>query len=250
MGTDDGDLVEASHPEPTRGQPSEGPLSPSDGGPRDLVTYYRRRAAEYDEVYNKPERQVDIALLGSRLAHLLSGRRVLEVAAGTGYWTAFYAQVVELVTATDINSSVLDIARDRRAWPGTVTFHYADAFDLDSVPGTFDAAFVGFLWSHISLSTLDAFLLGLSQRLEPSALVVLADNRYVEGSNHPITRRDAGGNTYQHRRLADGSSWEVLKNFPAFNELAARLSRFGSEVAVEELTYYWLASFRTPSTGT
>jgi hypothetical protein len=80
--------------------------------------------------------------------------------------------------------------------------------------------------------------------------VVLADNRYVEGSNHPITRRDAEGNTYQHRQLADGSSWEVLKNFPTLNELAARLSRFGSEVAVEQLTYYWLPSFRTPSTGT
>jgi demethylmenaquinone methyltransferase/2-methoxy-6-polyprenyl-1,4-benzoquinol methylase len=128
--------VVASHAERAGGQASEGRRSSSDEGPRDLVTYYRLRASEYDEVYDKPERQVDIALLGSSLAHLLSLRRVLEVAAGTCYWTAFYAQDVELVTATDINSSVLDIARDRRAWPGTVRFRYGDAFDLDSVRGT------------------------------------------------------------------------------------------------------------------
>jgi demethylmenaquinone methyltransferase/2-methoxy-6-polyprenyl-1,4-benzoquinol methylase len=67
------------------------------------------------------------------------------------------------------------------------------------------------------------------------------DNRYVQGSSTPISRKDAEGNTYQARRLADGSSHEVLKNFPSARELRARL---GEEVRYVEYQYYWLASYR------
>jgi predicted methyltransferase len=49
--------------------------------------YYAQRAAEYDAVYAKPERQHDLARLKELLPPLVAGRRVLELAAGTGYWT-------------------------------------------------------------------------------------------------------------------------------------------------------------------
>ena len=45
--------------------------------------------------------------------------------------------------------------------------------------------------------------------------MVFFDNCYVEGSSTPLSRTDAAGNTYQSRRLDDGSTHEVLKNFPA-----------------------------------
>ncbi len=66
------------------------------------------------------------------------------------------------------------------------------------------------------------------------------DNRYVPGSSHSVTRSDADGNTYQLRHLADGSTWEVIKNFPAPGEIRARLNELG-QVAVTELRYYWIA---------
>lgn len=37
-------------------------------------------------------------------------------------------------------------------------------------------------------------------------------------SNHPIHRRDADGNTCQPRTLDDGSTHEVVKNFPTRDE--------------------------------
>jgi len=77
--------------------------------------------------------------------------------------------------------------------------------------------------------------------LVPGSLAVFVDNRLVPGSVHPVARRDAHGNTYQRRQLADGSSWDVLKNFPEPDEMRARLSRFGQSVEVEELDNYWLA---------
>ena len=67
------------------------------------------------------------------------------------------------------------------------------------------------------------FLNVLHARLEPGALVVFTDNRYVEGSSLPITREDADGNTYQERRLRDGTEYEVLKNFPEEAELRSLL---------------------------
>ncbi len=211
---------------------------------RDLVDYYRRRAGEYDEVFAQPVLRGDLEALGLRLRALLADKAVLEVAAGTGYWTAAYADGARSVLATDINRAVLDIAEARRAWPATVEFRLADAFDLGQIPGSFDAAFVGFFWSHVPLGDIDRFLAEVTGRLEPGALVVIVDNNYVEGRNHPVTDRDTEGNTYQRRHLADGSEWKVLKNFPAPEDLARKLSRVGSGVGIESWGHYWLAHFR------
>jgi hypothetical protein len=41
-----------------------------------LADYYRDRAAEYDAVYAKPERQDDLAWLHDLLPRLVAGRRV------------------------------------------------------------------------------------------------------------------------------------------------------------------------------
>jgi SAM-dependent methyltransferase len=206
--------------------------------------YYQARAREYDQVYDKPERQDDLETLRAWLPGVLAGRRVLEVAAGTGYWTSVYAGRAAAVLATDASPATLEVARGRRTWPDSVRFGPADAFALglpDGPAGSFDAAFAGFFWSHVDLASLDSFLAGLTARLDRPATVVFTDNRYVEGSNYPMTRTDAGGNTFQERRLTDGSVWEVRKNFPSAAELRARLAPFARDVEIRELTYYWTA---------
>lgn len=208
-------------------------------------TYYRKRANEYDLVYAKPERQDDLRMLEVWLAGVLASRNVLEVATGTGYWTQFYADQAASVIATDINPEVLDVARARRSWPSTVEFVQANGFELAAITGRFDAAFAGFLWSHIGLKQLDLFLAGVVDRVESGSTVVFMDNRYVEGSNHAITSSDPDGNTYQRRALSDGSEWNVLKNFPTPSELRARLGPIGHGIEVTETQYYWSATMIT-----
>jgi SAM-dependent methyltransferase len=203
--------------------------------------YYQARAREYDAVYDKPERQSDLRKLRAWLPDLVAGRHVLEVAAGTGYWTDVYADVADSVVATDANGATLDVARARRTWPRTVSFVLADAFELSRVEGHFDAAVVGFFWSHITHDRLERFLGGLVDRLTSGAPVVFIDNRHVVGSNYAITRTDPGGNTYQERVLADGSHWEVLKNFPTVEQVRARLAPLSTTVTIDELDYYWRA---------
>lgn len=209
--------------------------------------YYHYWASEYDEVYTRPERQGDMQVIRVRLTEWFAGKHVLEVAAGTGWWTSVLADTAASVAATDVNQAVLDVAMARRAWPPSVDFVVADAFQLQGVGGDFDAAFAGFFWSHVPLAKIDAFLEGLMQRLCPGSLLVFVDNRLVSRSVHPVARRDQQGNTYQRRQMTDGSSWDVLKNFPELDQVRARLSRFGQQAGVEELDNYWLAWCRSPA---
>ena len=206
--------------------------------------YYSKRAAEYERIYQKPERQRELEWLRRRIPQLFRARTVLEVACGTGYWTQFIARSAARVHACDINESVLEIAREKPLPAGKVSFFKADAVSLEGVPGGCDAAFAGFWWSHVKKSDLAHFVRNLSSRLEPGSVVGILDNQYAEGSSTAISRRDAEGNTYQMRSLANGEEYEVLKNFPTAQELADALRPVAREAHLEALTYYWLLVFR------
>lgn len=204
-----------------------------------LMDYYRARAEEYDAVYAKVERQGDIGQVMARLREQLAGRDVLEVAAGTGFWTETYAHAARSVIATDINPETLTVAERRCRWPSTVTFALADAFDLPR--RGVDGCLVGFFWSHVLRRDIARFVTGLAAAA-PGARLVVIDNRFVAGSNRPISRTDESGNTYQERHLRDSSTWEVLKNFPTPDQVRRDLSAVADDVTVEELTYYWIAT--------
>jgi demethylmenaquinone methyltransferase/2-methoxy-6-polyprenyl-1,4-benzoquinol methylase len=209
-----------------------------------MEAYYARRAAEYEAIYAKPERQADLARLREDIPALFAGERVLEIACGTGYWTPLIAARAESVLALDYADETLQIARSKPYGKSKVRFQQGDAYRLPEWAERFTACFAGFWWSHIPLERIEPFLGQLHARLEPGARVAFLDNRYVEGSSTPLARRDAAGNTYQERRLSDGTRHEVLKNFPEPGDLRARLARVGEEVEVALYDYYWLASYR------
>jgi SAM-dependent methyltransferase len=207
-----------------------------------LGEYYQQRAGEYDQVYDKPERQDNLAQLRRLLPPLVAGKHVLEIAAGTGYWTKVLAGTADSITATDVNAETIAIAAQRQYGPARVSMRTADAFRLDAVPGEFDLVFCGFWWSHILRADMPRFLAGLRARVGPGTSLVLLDNLYVPGSNHPITSTGPDGDTYQQRRLADGRGYEVLKNFPSREQVAADLAGVATELSWTELDYYWLAT--------
>lgn len=207
-----------------------------------LGDYYADRAAEYDEVYRKPERQPDLARLKQLLPPMVAGKRVLEIAAGTGYWTQVLATTAAAITATDLNAETVAIAAQREYGPAPVALRTADAYRLDSVPGEFDLVFCGFWWSHVGRADVARFLAGVRARTGPGTSLVLVDNRYVPGSSTPVSRTAPDGDTYQRRQLADGREYEVLKNFPSRAQLAADLAAAATDLDWTELEYYWVAS--------
>ena len=211
--------------------------------PTALAAYYAARAGEYESIYEKPERQADLARLRSLIPEYLSGRTVLEIACGTGYWTQFIAPAAQHITAIDINPETLAIARSKAYPAERVTFESADVHRLTVYPGAFTGAYAGFWWSHLRRAERNAFLASLHRALCPGAVVVLLDNRYVEGSSTPIYHIDAEGNSFQRRRLADGSEHMVLKNFPSPAELRADVEPWARSVELSELDYFWLLKY-------
>jgi ubiquinone/menaquinone biosynthesis C-methylase UbiE len=207
-----------------------------------LEAYYAARAPEYDRVYAKPERQADLRAIERWLPGVLAGTSLLEVACGTGYWTRHLAPAAKGIVAFDAAPEVLDIAKSRVAAPN-VSFIAGDAYAPPGEPGRFDAAFAGFWLSHVPGERLDGFLRGLHRVLAPGARVVFLDNRFVEGSSTPVSRRDAQGNTYQSRTLEDGSVHEVLKNFPSEHALREAVAGFASHVAYHRWKYFWALEY-------
>ena len=111
--------------------------------PDPLRAYYAARAAEYDRIYLKPERQADLRQIEAWLPAHFAGRRVLEVACGTGYWTRLIAPVVTHMLALDASPETLEIAR-RRVPPERMAFTVGDAYALHECMKSgqrFDAAF-------------------------------------------------------------------------------------------------------------
>jgi demethylmenaquinone methyltransferase/2-methoxy-6-polyprenyl-1,4-benzoquinol methylase len=209
-----------------------------------LVDYYARRAQEYERIYHKPERQEDLARLREMVASAFTGKRVLEVACGTGYWTEVLGRAANSVTATDINEEVLEIARRKADCNGKVTFQRADSYRLPAFQPKFSAGLGAFWWSHVPKARLKEFLKGFHEAFEPQATLMFMDNRYVEGSSTPISRKDVEGNTYQWRKLDDGSVHEVLKNFPGREELLEHARASAAEVEVTELKYFWVLNYK------
>ena len=234
----------------------------------DLVAYYASRATEYEKLYEKPERQQDLARLSAILQDIFREKNLLEVACGTGWWTQRLALTAGSVLATDINESMLDITRSKYYANNNVRFQRDDIFQ-SAVEHTFDGLFGGFIWSHIPLEQLDVFLGHIRRRLQSGATLVFIDNLFVPGSSTPISHTDKAsisktdefyepgsstplshtdktGNTYQTRLLEDGSEHRVLKNFPAPEFLKEKLSTIGGGFEYRELDYYWLAACKMP----
>jgi SAM-dependent methyltransferase len=209
-----------------------------------MRAYYARRAAEYERVYAKPERQADLRAMETWLPKQFAQRQVLEVACGTGWWTPHGARDAASWLATDINPETLEIARGKPLPGDTVRFAVVDAYTLGGLGSDgFDAAFAGCWWSHVPLQSLPGWLDLLHARLVPGARVVFLDNSFVQTSNSPITRRDAQGNTYQQRTLSDGSTHEVLKNFPARDEAVAAIGPRARNAQWVAWTHYWALTY-------
>lgn len=204
---------------------------------RRMESYYAARAPEYDRIYAKPERQADLRAIEQWVRAKFAGAGVLEIACGTGYWTQFIAPVARQVVALDASPEVLALAR-ARVPGGNVEFEVGDAYALPR-RARLDAAFAGFWFSHVPRARQHEFLSGVNAALPVGARIVMLDNRYVEGSSTPVTEHDADGNGYQVRKLDDGSTHRVLKNFPAESELHALIADFGESAAFTAWEYYW-----------
>ena len=206
--------------------------------------FYAKSASNHDRIYDRPERQDDLAEMRAHVADALRGHTVLELACGTGYWTRIIAEVADKVVATDINPEMIAMAKLRALPADKVELRVADAWALPADIGDFTAVFIGFWWSHVKREEQERFLAQLKARAGKDMFVVLLDDAYVEGSSETVARTDLEGNTYQIRTAPDGERYEIPKTYPSDSALRKKLASSVREIRIVRLEYYWMLTCR------
>jgi SAM-dependent methyltransferase len=185
-----------------------------------LEAYYDKRAAEYEEVYARddPVARRELDEISAAVEASVNGRRILEVACGTGFWTRPASRSARSVSAMDVSKEMLEIAR-RKEYSCRVSFQRGDAYAIPFRPGSFDGGFANFWLSHVPRARLGAFLEGLHGALVPKSTLFFADNVFVPRLGEELVSRGEDKNSYKLRKLRDGSQHLVLKNYFSKEEL-------------------------------
>ena len=207
-----------------------------------MKDHYAERAPVYDRVYHYPERQADLRSLEAYLSSAFDGRDVLEVAAGTGYWTHFLSLSARSITATDSSLETLRLLQQRRI-QCPLTVKVSDAHTLEGVQTSFSGAFAGLWFSHVPRQQHAIWLRTLTAKLKPGATVILLDNTTAQCQRLPITETDAEGNTYQTRVTDAGNSYRIMKNFPTEADLREASLGVASNPRYQTFEHFWLYEF-------
>ena len=209
-----------------------------DGAPL-VAEYYRRRARHYEDFYAIPEHAGDLFSIRQWLTEHSHRSRILEIAAGTGFWTRIVAVVAARIMATDINEQMLMISAQRCSSPNIV-YAVADAYRLPVFQaGAFDLAMAHHWWSHVPKERQRDFLEGIAIGLRAGTKLLMIDQCYVAGFSGDQARVDGHGNRYEPRTLHDGTKFEIIKNYPSDTEIRAALSAFCSDIQIVRLRYFW-----------
>lgn len=190
------------------------------------VAYYRARAAEYDETSPVPA-----AELVRALEAFAPRGRVLELACGTGQWTATLAKHASELTAIDTSPEVLAIASNR-VGDDRVRFICADVFAWQP-DGRYDAVFFSAWLSHVPPQRFDRFWALVAECLDENGRVFFLDELpAVEAHEQVIPEAVAPA---VERPLKSGARYRTVKVFYEPDELEERLTALGWKIRVHRV---------------
>jgi demethylmenaquinone methyltransferase/2-methoxy-6-polyprenyl-1,4-benzoquinol methylase len=202
-----------------------------------LRAYYRARAPEYDDWYLRRGRYshgvIADAAWNAELDHAtlwldalpLHGE-IVELAAGTGWWSTLLAQKADHgnLHIYDAVEEPLDKARDRLVAHGlTAHIHVRDAWAKPD--REVDGLFTGFWLSHVPRPRLNEFLAIARQWLKPGGTFAFIDSRRDPDSgaaDHPAPADDRST-----RRTSDGREFDIPKVYYEPQQLLAGLAEAG-----------------------
>ncbi len=213
----------------------------------DIQHYYDKRAIEYEEIYHRPDpvRQKNLAELAEAMQEAMTGRRVLEVACGTGYWTEKIAKTAEHIVAIDAAPATLEIARSKKIPEEKVEWKIGDAYKLTSENGLYNAGLAMCWFSHIPRARITEFLSGFHTVLQRDSIMFIGDNTFKKDSGGEFIQKNGSEDTFKIRTLSDGSKHEIIKNYFSEQELKNIFSRFGQDVYVRIGSDFWWVQYTT-----
>ena len=211
-------------------------------GDDELVAYYEARAPEYDDWYLRRGRyergpihdaawNAELDAAGRWLDSLPISGQIVELAAGTGWWSPLLAAKGEL-SIYDAAEAPLDRARDRLLAHGLrAHIHTRDAWAEPD--RQVDALFVGFWLSHVERDRLGAFLDLARRWLRDGGTFAFIDSLPDPQSGAADHAPPAADRSV--RKLDDGREFEIVKVYYTPPELEAALLEAGF-VAAEVTT--------------
>lgn len=205
------------------------------------VDYYRRRADEYDATAYG-----DVEAARERIARLVAQMRprgrVLEIACGTGLWTQALAGAADALLALDAAPEAIAIARERVGPVDDVVFEVADVFSW-TTRDRFDVVFFSAWLSHVPADRFEDFWLLLRGLLAEDGRVLFIDEHVDERGKEAYV---PGADEIVERRLGDGSTYRVVKNFVDPRALQERLWELGWDCRVERDGGDWIRGEARP----
>ena len=204
------------------------------------VGYYRRRASEYDATAYG-----DVAAARPRIARLVAELaphgRVLEIACGTGLWTEALAGSVDSVLAIDAAPEAVALAGER-VRSANVSFEVADVFTW-TTDDRFDTIFFSAWLSHVPRDRFEQFW----QILRP---LLVADGRVLFIDEHVDVRDKESyvADGVVERRLEDGRTYRIVKNFVEPRALRERLRELGWDCEIHRDGIDWIRGAAYPLT--
>ncbi|WP_424358097.1 class I SAM-dependent methyltransferase [Methanocella sp. MCL-LM] len=197
-----------------------------------------------EETEGDLERKAELNAIADSMREALKGRRVLEVACGTGYWTKIAAEVATHVVALDISPKTLAVAQSRALPPESVEFCVHDAYELASVQGTYNAGLANFWLSHVPKARVQGFLEGFHRRLGEGSMVFMADNLYVPKSGGTLVVKRGNPDSFRLRRMPDGSMAEIIENYYDESSLLPLLQPYAEDLQVSMGNNFWWLRYR------
>ena len=130
-----------------------------------LATTYDNHAGERDERGEADWRWPLAEAFQTRLA---DGARLLEIGAGTGYTSRWFADHGLAVVATDLSAAQVDRCREKG-----LEAHVRDMYDLGFPDESFDGVWAMNCLLHVPNADLDQVLVGIRDVLAPGGLLQL-----------------------------------------------------------------------------
>lgn len=207
------------------------------------LRYYRQRAGEYDEWWERRGRydrgpeanerwRTEIGQVRAVFDALPLDGDVLELASGTGYWTELLARRARQVTALDGSSEMIRINRARLGEMGSVV-HYetVDLFGWEPVRRWSGLVFC-FWISHVPRDRLAGFLATCRAALVEGSTMFFLDGRRVEETTAVDQVLPDETSEIMIRRLNDGREFRIVKNFHEPDELIELAGTVGFDLEV------------------
>ncbi len=210
--------------------------------------YYNARSSEYDDWFYRRGRydrgpeinQIwhdEAAVVRQALADFNPTGDVLELACGTGIWTAELAKFSDSITAVDGSAEMLAINQAKLQNPNVV-YQQADLFNWRPEQQV-DVVFFSFWLSHVPEGQFAPFWNNVKQALKPNGRVFLIDSLPKKESRSTNNSAVDANSSVQKRLLNNGNEYLIVKRYYELEKLANQLSQLGWETAFESTPEYF-----------